>query len=323
LPELAVQCHIRARQGREGHPVRRERSPDEADPAANPHDPIEHVGVRRAAQSALIETVDLDLDRFDELEVVVEDLVGDRGDEAGGIEGTKAGLALGRGIEPLDRPQRSLVDRDDPIAPGDDVDRMPAERCIGLCGGGRGLVAFDVDRLQSQVDVVRRLGQVRPVARLAQSREGPIGQADSPGDLLQVLGIAPVEVDPEQLINFELPCELRLEVDLAIAPVRVVEPGPQATALGRSGRQRIEARSTATMIARNAIPYWSASIERSIRPGSSLLGTTSGRVEIGCSSIDLWTPVVGPPAERSIDPAPSRAHASTPTTPSQPHRSAW
>jgi len=41
------------------------------------------------------------------------------------------------------------------------------------------------------------------------------------------------------------------------------------------------------MIARNAIPYWSASIERSIRPGSSLLGTTSGRVEIGCSSIDL------------------------------------
>ena len=37
----------------------------------------------------------------------------------------------------------------------------------------------------------------------------------------------------------------------------------------------------------------SASIERSIRPGSSLLGTTSGRVEIGCSSIDLWTPVVG------------------------------
>jgi hypothetical protein len=96
-----------------------------------------------------------------------------------------------------------------------------------------------------------------------------------------------LDVDPEQLVALQLPRELRLELDLAIAPVRVIQPRPQAAAGRRLGRQRIDARSTATMIARNAIPYWSASIERSIRPGSSLLGTTSGRVEIGWSSIDL------------------------------------
>jgi len=315
-----VQCHIRARQGREGHPVRRERAPDEADPAANPDDAIEHVAVRRSPQGALIETVDLDLDRLDELEVVVEDLVGDRGDEAGGIEGPEARLAFGCGIEPLEARQRSVMDREDPIAPGDDVDRMPAERCIGVGAGGRRLVAFDVDGEQSQVDVVRGLGQVRPVASVAQSRERPIGQADGPCDLLQVLGIAPVEVDPEELVGRQRSRQVPLEIDLTIAPVRVVEPGPQAPTLDRFSGQRIDARSTATMIARNAMPYWSASIERSIRPGSSLLGTTSGRVEIGCSSIDLWTPVVGPPAERSIESAASRPHACAAGSASQSHR---
>jgi hypothetical protein len=185
------------------------------------------------------------------------------------------------------------MDRHDPIAPRNDVDRMPTERCIGLGAGGRRLVAFDVDRLQPQVDVVRGLRQVRPIARLAQSREGPIGQANSPCDLLEILGIASVQVNPQQLMSLERSRQVRLELDLTIAPVRVVQPGPQATALDRIGRQRIEARSTATMIARNAMPYWSASIEWSIRPGSSLLGTTSGRVETGCSSIDLWTPVMG------------------------------
>lgn len=160
--------------------MRRERAPDEADPTADPDDPIEHVGIRWAAQGPLIETVDLDLDRLHELEVVVEDLVGDRGDETRGIEGTEARLALGRGIETLESRERSVMDREDPVAPGDDVDRMPAERCIGLGAGGRRLVAFDVDGQQSQVDVVRGLGQVSPVAGVAQSRERPIGQADGP-----------------------------------------------------------------------------------------------------------------------------------------------
>jgi DNA polymerase len=49
-------------------------SADEADPAADAHDPVEHVGVGRPAQGALIEAVDLALDRFDELEVVIVDL---------------------------------------------------------------------------------------------------------------------------------------------------------------------------------------------------------------------------------------------------------
>jgi hypothetical protein len=118
------------------------------------------------------------------------------------------------------------------------------------------------------------MGQVRPVSRIAQRASGPCGRP-TPGDMLEHRG-SRRRRRSRAAGRLELPRELRLELDLAIAPVRVVEPGPQAAAVVGSVGQRIDARSTATMIARNAIPYWSASIERSIRPGSSLLGTTVG-----------------------------------------------
>jgi hypothetical protein len=95
-----------------------------------------------------------------------------------------------------------------------------------------------------------------------------------------------VDVDPEELVALDGSGQARFEADLTIAPVRVVEPRPRARAAVRLGRQRIEASSTATMIARNARPYWSASIDRSLGLASSFAGRRSGRVDIGCSSID-------------------------------------
>jgi hypothetical protein len=140
--------------------------------------------------------------------------------------------------------------------------------------------------VQDQVEVVGLVGQVDAVLRLAQSRDRTRGQADSRRRVTDVVRVPPIDVDPQQLVGLERTGKVGLELDLAVTPVSVVQSGAGSPRPAWLGRQRIEARSTATMIARNAIPYWSASIERSIRPGSSLLGTTSGRVEIGCSSID-------------------------------------
>ena len=80
------------------------------------------VVLRAAAQRVLVELVDLALDRFDEVEVAGQDLVGDRGHEPGRIERAETRLALGRGVEPFERLDRSVMDSDHPVVPGDDVD---------------------------------------------------------------------------------------------------------------------------------------------------------------------------------------------------------
>ena len=56
-----------------------------------------------AAQRAFVEAVDLALDVLDQLEVVGQHLVGDRGDEARRIERAELRLTLGRGVEPRER----------------------------------------------------------------------------------------------------------------------------------------------------------------------------------------------------------------------------
>ena len=168
LPKLLVELHLGPRQGGEGDPMRGQRPTDEADPAAERDDRAEDAGIGRTAQGAFVEAVDLALHPLDELEVVGEDLVGDGRQETGRVERAKPRLAFGRGIEPGERPDRAVVDGDDPIPPGDDVDRPP-DRRLRLIIGGRRLHRdegqMEVVGIRSQVGAARGCSPCEPRGR--------------------------------------------------------------------------------------------------------------------------------------------------------------
>ena len=128
--QLLVERHVRPGERRERHPMRSERPTDQPDPAAHPDDLAQDAGIRPMPERAFVEAVDLALDVLDQLEVVGQHLVGDRGDEARRVERTEARLTLGRRVEPRERREWLVVDRHDPVP------------CRPRCRPGAGPVAL-------------------------------------------------------------------------------------------------------------------------------------------------------------------------------------
>ena len=126
------------------------------------------------AERTFVEAVDLALDILDQLEVVGQHLVGDRGDEARGVERTEARLTLGRRVEPRERREWLVVDGHDPVPAGHDVDRATDQmRSVQLP-----IVRGRLGDLEDQVDVLgieRQVGSLGRVGQLVQ-RLGPRGR---------------------------------------------------------------------------------------------------------------------------------------------------
>ena len=125
--------------------------------------------------------------------------------------------------------------------------------------------------------MVRTGGQVGPVWRVGEPGDKVRLEPDDVGDPVEVGALAAIEVDPQELAIAE-PFGTRLvEVDLAIAAVRVVQAAARACRRrpGSDGRQaqRRTARMATTTRARPAVAYWRTDIARSSRapaPGSAI-----------------------------------------------------
>ena len=271
-------------QGGEGHPMRSKRPTDQPDPPAHPDDLAQDVRIRPMTQRAFVEAVDLALDVLDQLEVVGQHFVGDRGDEARGIEGAKARLTLRRGVEPRERGERLVVDRHDPVPAGHDVDRATDQlRFVQLT-----IVRRRLGDLEEQVDVLGIERQVGPIGRVGQPLQRLGLEADGAADGIEISALAPLHVDPQQLLGADARRHRRFELDLAVASVGVVEPGPRAGPRLARGDQRSDASRAAATIARKASTYCKASIDRSRRLGASRpLPMMSCPLERGWSTIDI------------------------------------
>ena len=86
------------------------------------------------------------------------------------------------------------------------------------------------------MDVLGIERQVGALGRVGQPLERPGLEADRVADGVEVGALAALHVDPQQLLGADARRHLRFELDLAIAPVGVVEPGPHAgPRLARAG----------------------------------------------------------------------------------------
>jgi hypothetical protein len=120
------------------------------------------------------------------------------------------------------------------------------------------------------------LGEIRATPLLGQSLDEVAIDADSARDRLQIVGVSPEEIDPQELALVQAGRQARRQLDLPVVAVRVVEtsvdPGFGFFA------QRTTARRVTTTIARIAVPYWRTFMARSVRrpraPGAPI-GTPS------------------------------------------------
>jgi hypothetical protein len=114
------------------------------------------------------------------------------------------------------------------------------------------------------MDVIRVLGEVRPLRLLRQARHQRWLKTHRDGDGRQVAVRPPIEVDPQQLALTDPLGQSRLEFDLAILAVGIVEADLEpAVALAGYGAQWRTASKTTTRTATNAVAYCSTSIDRS------------------------------------------------------------
>ena len=176
--------------------MRGERPADQPDPATQRDDAGQDVVPRPATEGALVERVDLPLDAFDEAEVAGEDLVGDGGHETRRVHGAEARLAFGRGVEAVEGLERAVVDGDHPAVAGDDVERA-TDRGVGPSpsGSAGGSIAWRTRWMWSAI--LREVGSRRLVR---QARRPAVGsRPTAAADGLEVVGRAPVEVDPQEL----------------------------------------------------------------------------------------------------------------------------
>ena len=246
LPELLVELHLGPRQRGEGDAMRGERPADEADPAAQRDDLRQDVVPRPDARRARSSRPSISRSiAFDELEVVGEDLVGDGRQEAGRVERAERRLAFGRGIEPGERADRAVVDGDDPVPAGDDVDRRDGPAVRLVIGGRR---APSPSRIRWRWSAIR--GQVRALRRVRQaSRREP--------------GSRPTAARPAQVARAAVrrrrstaagarrsrSGQPSVELDLAVLAVGVVEAdvraaGPRRGRRGMRDQWRIASRAT-------------------------------------------------------------------------------
>ena len=147
-----------------------------------PDDLAEDRRIAPTPERAFVEAVDLALDVLDQLEVVGQHLVGDRGDEARRVERTQPRLTLGRGVEPGERRQRLVVDGHDPVPAGHDVDRAADQMRSVLMT----IVPGRLGDLEDQVDVLGIERQVGALGRVGQPLERPGLEADRVADGVEV-----------------------------------------------------------------------------------------------------------------------------------------
>jgi len=213
------------------------------------HDLAKDVVAALGSHGAVIQPIDLALDRLDDCQVLGQHLVGDRSHESRRIQGPEARLTLGHGVEPLEFGGRAVVHGEDPVATADDIDD-PGRRRLGRSAalGGR------VDGAQGEVEVVGVFRQVGPSRRRDELRGEGRFQVERLGGRSEVVTARrPIDVDPEQLALVEARRQSFGKVDVAILTVRIVQARPQAAVW--DGGQRIDPRSIAPTIARIASPY--------------------------------------------------------------------
>ncbi len=107
-----LDLHLGSGECRQDVAMGRQGAAHEADPAAQRHDGGEHVVAADAAQRALVELVDLAVDRFGDLEVVGDHLVDEGREQAGGVELAKVRIAIEAVIETAKRPDLAVMDAD-------------------------------------------------------------------------------------------------------------------------------------------------------------------------------------------------------------------
>jgi len=86
---------------------------------------------------------------------------------------------------------------------------------------------------------------------------------DGGSDRLEIVRIAPVEIDPQEVSIIESLAHPIGQRDLAIATVGVVQSNARAGTRAGCGAQRTDASRIATTIASSAVPYWRIFIPRS------------------------------------------------------------
>ena len=255
LAEVLVELHLRPGERRERDPVHGQRPTDHPDPAPQRDDAAQDLGLAAPAEGALVELVDLALDALGEFEVVRQRLVDDGGQERPGIEGAEAGLALGQGIDPIERAHRPVVDGEDPIPTGHEIDGAP-DRGLRVHRGRIGRLHRD----EGEVDVFGIGGQIGPARRAGEVLDHRGLQPEGFADRGEVLVVSTVEIDPPELAVAEVGDQVLVELDLAILAIGVIEPDARPARGPIDGIQRIAARRTAKTMARAAVPYWRTSM---------------------------------------------------------------
>ena len=167
----------------------------EPDPARGSPRSEQDVVARPAAERPLVEPVDLALDAFDDLEVAGEHLVGDGRHEPCRIHRAEARLALGHRVEPFECLERPVVDGDDPVLAGDEVERSADGHLAIALGIRRRLHRLAVTRWRWSTYCVRS-ARFDSFARRATSAGSMLDRGDRG---FEVAGRPPVNVDPEQL----------------------------------------------------------------------------------------------------------------------------
>jgi hypothetical protein len=102
-------------------------------------------------------------------------------------------------------------------------------------------------------------GQLDPALGLLDARDVVVLEPEITGKLPDLLLVASIEVDPQELPVADALLIARLQLDRPVAAIRVEQPAADAA-------QRSMASRTAPTTAIRAVAYWSTSIARSCRP---------------------------------------------------------
>ena len=157
------------------------------------------------------------------------------------------------------------------FAPDDDVEFASDEAFVAVR-------AVAVDRREDDPDAVGQADDARLVVGGGQAAMERRFQGDGPGNGVDVGGVVPVDVDPEQRLIVDLPGLDRADVDVPVVAARVVQP--------RADRHLSKARMPAATIAKRASPTSTTRIARS--SGSSSVAVAGWTRIIG-RSVAIWT----------------------------------
>jgi hypothetical protein len=221
-------------------------------------------------QGALVQVVDLALDHLGELVVTDDDLVDEAREEVAGVESAEARLALEGVCEALQRSHSSDMDRQDDVPLRDQIDLPPLQT--------RRLLVRGLESLEGQVEPILRPGQLGAGPFRCESRSFAPGKVEQVCHGTKGPVVAPVDVDPEELVLAELRDVDVGEVDRLVVAVRVEQPGGD-------GAQGTRASSAAAITAITAVRYWRSSIARSDVGSVSSIANGWWVLSV---SIDLW-----------------------------------